>query len=179
VNTIDSSGTIVATSINVSNLQNSNNGLQIFNDHIYATYRPGNSFTAYYAGISDNTTGSTSSPITPQPPGQIWSVFDLNGVLWGTTQYSASSPQSYSLYKLQCTTAGFPAANPFTSEFVGDMPTTLGNDLIVNATLFALAAPTPNQVARPVPTTNAWGLAGMAAMMGVAAAFMLRRVRGR
>jgi hypothetical protein len=182
VNTINTSGTIVATSINTSDLQNSSNGLQIFNDHIYATYRPGNSFTAYYAGLNDNTTGSTSSPITPQPPGQLWSVFDLNGVLWGTTQYGGSSPAGYSLYRLLCTTAGLPAASPFASEFVGDMPTTFGNDLIVNATLFAFTlaqAPTPNQVVRPVPTTSPWGLAGMVAMMGAAAAFMRRRMRGR
>jgi len=153
VNTIDTSGTIVVTSINDSNLQNSSNGLQIFNDHIYATIRPGNSFTVYYAGISDNTTGSISSPITPQPPGQIWSVFDLNGVLWGTTQLTGSSPPSYSLYKLQPTTAGLPAADPFTSEFVGDMPTTFGTNLIANATLFTqtVSAPAPNQVNVPVP----------------------------
>jgi hypothetical protein len=36
-----------------------------------------------------------------------------------------------------------------------------------------------NQVDRPIPTTNTWGLAGMVAMMGAAAAFMLRRGRGR
>jgi hypothetical protein len=136
VNTIDSGGNIVVTSINTSNLQNSSNGLQIFNNHIYATYRPGNSFNVYYAGTNDNTTGSISSSITPQPPGQIFSAFDLNGVLWGTTQYDGSSPPGYSLYTLQCTTAGLPASNPFTSELVGNMPTTFESSLIVNATLF-------------------------------------------
>jgi hypothetical protein len=179
VNTIDSSGNIIVTSINASNLQNSSNGLQIFNNHIYATYRPGNSFTVYYASISDNTTGSISSSITPQPPGQIWSIFDLNGVLWGTTQYDGSSPPSYSLYQLQCTTAGLPASSPFTSALVGNMATTFENNSIANMTLFALAAQTQNQVGRPIPTTNTWGLAGMVTMMGAAAAFMLRRMRGR
>jgi hypothetical protein len=176
--TIDS-GTIVVTSINASNLQNSSNGLQIFNDHIYATIRPGNSFTVYHAGISDNATGSISSAITPQLPGQIWSVFDLNGVQWGTTQYDGSSPPSYSLYKLQSTTAGLPASSPFISELVGNMPTTFENDLIANMALFARTAqaPTQNQVDRPIPTTNTWGLAGMIAMMGAAAAFMRRRMR--
>ena len=180
VNTIDGSGNIVVTGINVSNLQNSSNGLQIFGNEIYATYRPGNSFTVYFAGISDNTTGSISSPITPQPPGQIWSVFDSNGVLWGTTQYDGSSPPSYSLYQLQCTTSGLPASDPFTSALVGDMPTTFANDLIANMTLFARTAqaPTQNQV-RPIPATNAWGVAGMVAMMGAAAASILRRMRGR
>ena len=181
VNTINGSGNIVVTGINTSELQNSSNGLQIFNDHIYATYRPGNSFTVYHAGISDNTTGSISSPITPQPPGQIWSVFDLNGVLWGTTQYDGSSPPGYSLYELQATTAGLPASSPFASELVGNMPTTFESNLIANMTLFASAtqAPTENPVSRPVPATNTWGLAGMVAVMGAAAAFMLRRMRGR
>jgi len=122
-----------------------------------------------------------SSPITPQPPGQLWSVFDLNGVLWGTTQYSGSSPPGYSLYRLQPTTAGLPAASPFTSALVGEMPTTFQDNLIANAALFARAVPAqiPNQVDRPIPTTNTWGLAGMVAMMGAAAAFMRRRMRGR
>jgi hypothetical protein len=140
VNTVDSSGNIIVTSINTTELQNSSNGLAIFNNYIYATYRPGNSFTVYYADISSNITGSITSPITPQPPGQIWSVFDLNGVLWGTTEYSGSSPPSYSLYKLQCTTAGIPATDPFPSEFVGDMPTTFGDNLITNMTLFTPSA---------------------------------------
>src|SRR6185369_59194 len=118
----------------------SSNGLQIFNNYIYASYRPGNSFTVYYAGINNLTTGSISSPITPQPPGQIWSVFDLNGVLWGTTQYNGSSPPSYSLYQLQCTTDGFPASDPFQSEFVGNMPTSFEENLIVNMTLFTPTA---------------------------------------
>lgn len=181
VNTIDASGSIVVTGINVSNIQNSNNGLQLFANDIYAIYRPGNSFTAYYAGINDNTTGSISSPITPQPPGQLWSAFDSNGVLWGTTQYDASSPPSYSLYRLQCTTAGLPASSPFASELVGDMPTTFEDDSIANMTLFARAAETStrNRVDHPVPTTNAWGLAGVVAMMGAAGALMLRRMRGR
>ena len=181
VNTIDSSGAIVVTGIDVSNLQNSSNGLQIFNDNIYATYRPGNSFTVYYAGISGSATGSISSPITPQPPGQIWSVFDSNGVLWGTTQYDGSSPPGYSLYRLQATSAGLPASTPFPSELVGEMPTTFDDDLIANMTLFARAvqAPTQNQVDYPIPATNAWGLAGMVATMGAAAALMLRRMRGR
>jgi hypothetical protein len=137
VNTIDSSGNILVTGVNTSNIQNSSNGLQIFNDHIYATYRPGNSFVVYYAGIDDNTTGSSSSPITPQPPGQLWSTFDLNGVLWGTTQYDGSSPPSYSLYRLQCTTGGLPASSPFASELVGNMPTTFESNVIANTTLFA------------------------------------------
>ncbi len=181
INTIDSGGNIVVTSINTSNLQNSGNGLQIFKDHIYATYRPGSSFTVYHAGITDNSTGSISSPITPQPPGQLWSVFDLNGVLWGTTQYDGSSPPGYALYRLQCTAAGLPASSPFTSEFVGDMPTTFENDLIANMTLFAPQAQTqtPKRVALPVPATSPWGLAGMVAMVGAAAAFIRRRVRGR
>jgi hypothetical protein len=179
VNTIDGSGTIVATSINVSDIQNSGNGLQIFNNYIYATIRPGNSFTTYHAGISDNSTGSITSPITPQPPGQIWSVFDSQGVLWGTTQYSASSPPSYSLYRLQVTSGGLPASSPFLSELVGEMPTTFGNDLIANMTLFIVAVQVPDAINVPVPTTSAWGLAGMVAMMGAAAAFMRRRMRGR
>ena len=181
VNTIDDSGNIVVTGINVSNLQNSSNGLQIFNNHIYATFRPGSSFIAYFAGIGDNTTGSISSPITPQPPGQIWSVFDSNGVLWGTTQLSASVPPGHSLYRLQCTTAGLPASDPFTSEWVGDMPTAIANDTIANMTLFARAvqAPTQHEAGRPIPATNAWGVAGMVAMMGAAAAFVRRRMRGR
>ncbi len=136
VNTIDNSGNIIVTSINTSNIQNSSNGLQTFNNHIYATYRPGNSFIVYYAGINDSTTGSISSPITPQPPGQLSSTFDLNGVLWGTTQYAGSSPPGYSLYQLQCTTAGLPASNPFTSGLVGSLPTTFESNLIVNMTLF-------------------------------------------
>jgi hypothetical protein len=139
VNTIDSSGNITVTSINTSNLQNSSNGLQIFNNFIYATYRPGNSFTVDFADINNNTTGVITSPITPQPPGQIWSVFDSNGILWGTTQVAASSLPSYSLYKLQCTTAGLPASSPFPSELVGDMPTTFESNLITNITLFAPA----------------------------------------
>lgn len=181
VNTIDASGTIVATSINVSNLQNSGNGLQIFGSDIYATVRAGNSFVAYYAGIGANTTGAINSPITPQPPGHIWSVFDSNGVLWGTTQYSASSPPGYSLYRLQPTSAGSPASSPFASALVGNMPTTFANNPIANVTLFArtVQAPPPPTVARPVPATNAWGLAGMVAMVGTAAAIMRRRLRGR
>jgi hypothetical protein len=82
-------------------------------------------------------TGSISGPITPQPPGQLWSVFHSAGVLWGTTQYAGSSSPSYSLYRLQCTTAGLPASSPFLSELVGTMPTTFGDALIVNMTLFA------------------------------------------
>ncbi len=139
VNTIDSSGNITVTSINTSNLQNSGNGLQIFNNFIYATYRPGNSFTVDFAGINNNTTGSIISPITPQPPGQLWSVFDLNGVLWGTTQFASSSLPSYSLYKLQSTTGGLPASSPFPSELVGNMPTTFENNFIANITLFTPA----------------------------------------
>lgn len=179
VNTIDTAGSVVATGINTSNLQNSSNGLQIFNDHLYATYRPGSSFTVYHAGINDAATGSISSPMAPQPPGQIWSVFDSNGVLWGTTQYGASSPPSYSLYHLQCTTAGLPASSPFTSELVGNMPTTVESNLIANMTLFARTVQARSPVDRPIPTTNTWGLAGMVAMVGAAAAFMLRRMRGR
>jgi hypothetical protein len=140
INTIDLNGNIIVTSINVSNIQNSSNGLQIFNNYIYATYRPGNSFNAYYAAINNNTTGSIGSPITPQPPGQIFSIFDLNGVLWGTTQYNGSSPPSYSLYRLQCTTNGLPASNPFPSQLVGSMPTTFENNLIANMTLFTPTA---------------------------------------
>jgi hypothetical protein len=143
VNTIDSSGNIVATSISTSDIQNSSNGLQIFNNHVYATYRPGNSFTVYHAGISDSSTGSITSPITPQPPGQIWSVFDANGMLWGTTQYGASSPPGYSLYRLQCTTGGLPASNPFASELIGAMPSLFEGNLIANMTLFA-AVGTPS-----------------------------------
>ncbi len=139
VNTIDSSGAITVTNINTSNLQNSGNGLQIYNNFIYATYRPGNSFTVDFAGINDNTTGAISSPITPQPPGQLWSVFDVNGVLWGTTQFAASSLPSYSLYKLQCTVGGLPASDPFPSELVGTMPTTFENNFIANITLFTPA----------------------------------------
>lgn len=140
VNTIDSSGNITVTSINISNIQNSSNGLQIFNNYIYATYRPGNSFTVYYADINDNTTGTIISPLALQPPGQIWSVFDVNGVLWGTTEYDGSSPPSYSLYQLQCTTNGLPESSPFPSEFVGDMPTTFNSNLIANMTLFTATA---------------------------------------
>ncbi len=140
INTIDSSGNIIVTTINTSNLQNSGNGLQIFNNFIYATYRPGNSFTVDFASINDATTGSISSPITPQPPGQLWSVFDLNGVLWGTTQFAASSLPSYSLYKLQSTTGGVPASSPFPSELVGSMPTTFEDDTIVNISLFTPAS---------------------------------------
>ena len=139
VNTIDSSGNVTVTSINTSNIQNSGNGLQIFNNFIYATYRPGNSFTVDFAGINDNTTGSITSPITPQPPGQLWSVFDSSGVLWGTTQFAASSLPSYSLYKLQCTTSGLPASSPFPSELVGTMPTTFETNFIANITLFTPA----------------------------------------
>jgi len=181
VNTIDGSGSIVVTTINVSNIQNSSNGLPIFNGYVYAPYRPGNSFTAYYASLTGNTTGSINSPITPQPPGQIWSVFDSTGVLWGTTQLGASSPGSYSLYRLQPTTAGLPASDPFPSAFVGDMPTTFQTNAIANATLFArtVQTPTQNPVDHPVPTTKAWSLAGMIATMGAAAALMLRRRRGR
>ena len=140
VNTIDTNGIINVTTINTTNIQNSSNGLQIFNNYIYATYRPGNSFEVYYAGLTDNTTGASSSFITPQPPGQIWSVFDLNGVLWGTTQLNASSPPSLSLYKLQPTTGGLPASSPFLSELIGDMPTTFEDDSIANITLFTPAA---------------------------------------
>ena len=125
------------TSIITSDVQNSSNGLQIFGNYIYATFRPGNSFTVYYAGINNNTTGSIISPITPQPPGQIWSVFDLNGVLWGTTQFVGSSPPSYSLYQLHCTTNGLPASSPFLSAFVGDMPTSFNDNLIENLTLYS------------------------------------------
>jgi hypothetical protein len=181
VNTINSSGNIAVTSINTSNLQNSSNGLQIFNNHIYATIRPGNSFTVFYAGINDNATGSTSSPITPQPPGQIWSAFDLNGVLWGTTQYGASSPPSYSLYKLQCTTAGLPASSPFTSALVGNMPTTFAGGSIANITPFAPAAcvQDPPKAVYPVPAGNPGTLAAMGAIVATAGAFLLRRRRNR
>lgn len=140
VNTIDSDGTITVTSINTSNIQNANNGIPIFNNYMYSTYRPGNSFTVYYASMSDNTTGTISGLIFPQPPGQIWSVFDLNGVLWGTTEYSASSPPSYSLYKLQCTQNGLPAPDQFPVEFIGDMSTTFEDNLISNITLFTPSA---------------------------------------
>ncbi len=140
VNTIDNSGSIVVSNINTANIQNSSNGLQIFNNNVYATVRPGNSFTVYYASINGNTTGSISSPVTPQPPGRIWSIFDLNGVLWGTTQYDGSSPPSYSLYQLQCTSAGLPASNPFPSELVGNMPTTFESNAIANMTLFTPTA---------------------------------------
>src|SRR6476620_453647 len=155
VNTIDSNGNIVVTNINTSNLQNSSNGLQIFNDYIYATLRPGNSFTVYYGNLNDNTTGSITSPITPQPPGQIWSVFDSNGVLWGTTQIDASSPPSYSLYKLECTTAGAPASNPFLSELIGNMPTTFDGNAIANLTLFTPATQTPTPTPTPTATATA------------------------
>jgi hypothetical protein len=141
VDTIDTSGNIVTTSINTLDIQNSNNGLQIFNNIVYATNSVGESFGVAYAGISDNSTGSISSPITPQPPGQIWSTFDPDGVLWGTTQFSASSPQGYSLYRLQCTTAGLPAASPFTSELIGAMPDTFQGNAIVNMALFSALAP--------------------------------------
>jgi hypothetical protein len=150
VNTIDSNGNIVVTNINTSNLQNSANGLQIFNNYIYATLRPGNSFTVYYASLNNNTTGSITSPITPQPPGQIWSVFDFNGVLWGTTQIDASSPPSYSLYKLECTTDGAPASSPFLSALIGNMPTTFDGNTIANLTLFTPATQTPT----PTPTAT-------------------------
>lgn len=113
VNTINTSGTITVTGINVSNIQNSATGLQIFGNYIYATYRPGNSFTVYYAHLTNNVTGSIISPITPQPPGQLWCVFDLNGILYGVTQIDASSPPGISLYQLQCTTNGLPASDPF------------------------------------------------------------------
>ncbi len=56
----------------------------------------------------------------------------------GAIQYDGSSPPGYSLYQLQCTTDGLPASSPFTSELVGDMPTTFGSDLIANMTLFTL-----------------------------------------
>lgn len=140
VNTIDSNGNIIVTSINCTNIQNSSNGLLIFNDNIYATYRPGNSFIVYYAGVNTNTTGTITSTIFPQPPGQLWSIFDLNGNLWGTTQYSGSSPQSYSLYKLQCTDAGLPAPDPFTSELIGEMALTFNSNQIANMTLFSPTA---------------------------------------
>ena len=140
VNTIDDGGNIIVTSIDTSYIQNSNNGLQIFNNYIYATYRPGNSFTVYYAGLNNPTTGSIISLIEPQPPGQIWSVFDLNGVLWGTTQYNASSPSSYSLYQLHCTTNGMPASDFFLSQFVGLMPAIFEESSVANITLFVPAA---------------------------------------
>ena len=146
VETIDSSGTIVTTSITTTDIQNSNNGLQIFNDTVYATTRLADSFAVYYAGIADSTTGSITSPITPQPPGQIWSTFGPDGVLWGTTQYGASTPQSYSLYRLQCTTAGVPAASPFTSELVGTMPLIFEANVIVNMALFASVAPPSDNI---------------------------------
>jgi hypothetical protein len=41
----------------------------------------------------------------------------------GTTQYDGSSLPGYSSYQLQFTTAGLPASRPFTSELVGNMPT--------------------------------------------------------
>lgn len=124
----------------MSNVQNSGNGLQIFNNYVYATYRPGNSFIVYYADIGSNTTGSITSPITPQPAGQIWSTFDLFGILWGVTEYSGSSPPSYELYKLQCTINELPATDPFTSELIGNMSTTFGENLITNMTLFTPTA---------------------------------------
>jgi len=151
VNTIDSNGNIVVTNINTSNLQISSNGLQIFNNYIYATLRLGNSFTVDYASLNNNTTGSITSPIT-QPPGQIWSVFDSNGVLWGTTQIDASSPPSYSLYELQCTTAGAPASSPFLSELIGNMPTTFDGNAIANLTLFTPATQTPTPTPTPAPS---------------------------
>lgn len=140
VNTIDSNGNINVTNINTSTIQNSGNGLQIFGNYIYAPLRPGNSFDVYYAGIGINTAGSITSLITPQPPGQIWSAFDLNGDLWGVTQTDASSPPSCALYRLQCTTGGLPASNPFLSEHVGDMPITFNSESIVNMALFTPTA---------------------------------------
>lgn len=142
INTIDSSGNVVVTSIDITNIQNSgsSSGLQIFNNYLYGTNRPGNSFTVYYTGINNNTTGSINSSINPQPPGQITSVFDLNGVLWGITEYDGSSPPGYSLYQLQCTANGLPASDPFTSELVGNMPMTFETNLITNMTLFTPTA---------------------------------------
>lgn len=140
VNTIDSSGNINVTSINVSNIQNSSTGLQIFNNYIYAPIRFNNSFNVYYGNINNNTTGSINGPTILQPPGEIYSVFDLNGVLWGTTQYDGSTPPSYALYKLQCTQNGIPASDPFLVEFIGNMPTTFEDNLISNMTLFMPAA---------------------------------------
>jgi hypothetical protein len=140
VNTIDSDGNIVVTNINTTNVQNSTNGLQIFKDYIYATYRPGNSFSVYYAGINNNTTGSITSPITPQPRGQLFSTFDLNGVLFGVTQYNSSSPPGYSMYRLVCVVNDLPASDPFISELVGDMPDTFDSNFIVNMTLFTPSA---------------------------------------
>lgn len=140
INTIDSDGNIVVTSINVSNIQNSNYGIPIFNDYIYATLRPGNSFTVYYASLNDNTSGSITSPITPQPPGNIWSVFDLSGVLWGSSQMDASDPPGLSLYQLQCTQNGLPGSDSFPVAFIGDMPTTYENNSITNITLFTPSA---------------------------------------
>lgn len=136
VNTIDTSGNIIVTSINTTNIQISATGLPIFNGYIYAPFRLNNSFVVYYTSITGNTTGSITSPITPEPPGQIWCTFDLNGNLWGTTEYDGSSPQSYSLYKLQCTSGGLPASDPFTSELIGNMPTTFNDDFIANMTVF-------------------------------------------
>ncbi len=179
VNTIASTGVVTVTGIDVSNLQNSGNGLQFFNGHLYATIRSGNAFDAYWAAVSGNATGAITSPITPQPPGQLWSVFDATGVLWGTTQIDASSPPGLALYRLQPTSAGLPASSPFASQAVGDLPTTFQGNAIANVTLFAVTSQAPPEVRidRPVPATSPWGLAGTMALLGAAAAFTLRRRR--
>lgn len=141
INTINKDGYINVTNIDVTNIQNSGNGLQIFNNYIYASYRSNNSFIVYYAGINNSTTGSIASPI-PQPNGQIYAIFDIYGNMWGTTQYNASSPPSNSLYQLHCTTNGLPAHDQFSSELIGNMPNYFENenDLIINITLFTPTA---------------------------------------
>jgi hypothetical protein len=141
VNTIDSSGNITVTNINVSNIQISPSGVPIFNNYIYAPFRINNSFSVYYASITDNTTGSISGPIFPEPPGQIWSVFDLNGVLWGTTELDGSSPPSYALYQLKPTQNGLPLTDPpLPISLVGNMPMTFEGNSILNITLFIITA---------------------------------------
>ena len=67
-------------------------------------------------------------------------LFRFKWYRMGTTQYSGSSPPNYSLYRLQCTTNGLPASDPFQSELIGNMPTTFENNFIANMTLFTPTA---------------------------------------
>lgn len=66
--------------------------------------------------------------------------------MWGTTQYRASSPPSYSLYRLRCTDGALPVASPFPSELIGEMPSTFESNPIANVTLFTAALPPSDRI---------------------------------
>lgn len=135
--TVDRNRTIVTTDINVNDIEQSNYGVQIYGNYIYASIRISNSFSVYYANIHDNSiAGAIESPIFPQPRGNINCTFDQNGVLWGNTQYAGSDPHGYSLYRLDCTQNGLPAPDSFPVELIGDMSLTFNNNSITNMTIF-------------------------------------------